>query len=73
MPRAIGVKSAMDVQDLPKWMTLIPTLIGVALAIAGMYVLPMYGIRNTFGPIIGLPVGMIVGVALLALIAKRRS
>ena len=73
MPRAIEVKTAMDIQDLPKWMTLIPTLIGVALAIAGMYVLPMYGIRNTFGPIIGLPVGMIVGVALLALIAKRRS
>ena len=63
----------MDIQDLPKWMTLIPTLIGVALAIAGMYVLPMYGIRNTFGPIIGLPVGMVVGVALLARIAKRRS
>ncbi len=63
----------MKIENLPKWMNVIPTLIGVVLAIAGMYIFPMYGIRNTFGPIIGLPVGLIIGVAVLAFIASRRS
>jgi len=62
----------MKIEDLPKWMSLIPTLIGVGLAITGMYVFPMYGLRNTLGPIIGLPIGMVVGVSVLALIARRR-
>ena len=48
----------MKIEDLPKWMSLIPTLIGVGLAIAGMYVFPMYGLRNTLGPMIGLPIAM---------------
>ena len=63
----------MNIQNLPKWMNLIPTLIGVTLAIAGMYILPTYGIRNTLGPIVGLPVGFVIGVGVLALIASRRS
>jgi len=63
----------MNIKDLPKWMNVIPTLIGVALAIIGMYVLPYYGIRNTWGPIIGLPLGMIIGVAILAGIARNRT
>ena len=61
----------MRVEQLPKWMHVIPSLIGVALAILGMYTLPEIGIRNTWGPIIGLPLGLIVGVGVLAIIAKR--
>ena len=63
----------MKIEDLPKWTMVIPTLTGVTLAIAGMYILPTYGIRNTLGPIIGLPVGMVIGVAVLALVARKRS
>ena len=62
----------MDIKDLPKWTNAIPTLIGVALAIIGMYLLPSFGIRSTWGPILGLPLGMIIGVAILSSIAKRR-
>ena len=65
--------AAMNIKDLPKWMNVIPTFIGVALAIIGMYVLPLFGIRNTWGPIIGLPLGLIIGVAILANIAKNRG
>ena len=61
----------MKIQDLPKWMNLIPTLIGVTLAIVGMYGFPMLGIRNTYGPIIGLPVGFVIGVVVLRQIAER--
>ena len=63
----------MNIKDFPKWMNVIPTLIGVVLAIIGMYVLPYYGIRNTWGPIIGLPLGMIIGAAILAGIARNRT
>lgn len=63
----------MNFEGLPKWMNLIPSLVGVVLAIIGMYVLPQIGIRNTWGPIIGLPLGMIIGVAILANIARARS
>ena len=62
----------MKVEDLPKWMSIIPTLIGVLLAIIGIYTFPLFGIRSTWGPIIGLPLGLIIGVAILALIAKNR-
>lgn len=61
----------MNIKDLPIWVNLIPTLIGVALAIIGMYVFPNYGIRNIWGPILGLPVGMIIGVAIIAKIARN--
>jgi hypothetical protein len=61
----------MPLEHLPKWMNAIPTLIGVALAIIGMYWLPSVGIRNTWGPIIGLPLGMIIGIAILAGIARK--
>ena len=63
----------MRVEDLPKWMNAIPTLVGVVLAIIGMYTLPSLGIRNIWGPIIGLPVGLIIGVAILSSIAKSRA
>lgn len=63
----------MRVEDLPRWMNAIPTLIGVALAIIGMYTLPSFGIRNTLGPIVGLPLGLIIGVAILSGIAKSRG
>ena len=63
----------MKIEELPKWMSIIPTLIGVALAIAGIYVLPHYGIRNIWGPIIGLPLGMIIGMGVMAMIARSRS
>lgn len=63
----------MDIQNLPKWMNVIPTLVGVVLAIIGMYWLPTFGIRNTWGPILGLPLGMIIGVAILSGIAKKRT
>lgn len=62
----------MKIEDLPKWMNVIPTLIGVGLAIIGMYALPHYGIRNTWGPIVGLPLGLVAGVAILALVARNR-
>lgn len=54
-------------------MNVMPTLIGVALAIIGMYALPQFGIRNTWGPILGLPIGLIIGVAILSNIAKSRA
>ena len=63
----------MDIRDLAKWTNVIPTLIGVVLAIIGMYALPQFGIRNTWGPILGLPIGMIIGVAILSSIAKNRA
>ena len=63
----------MNIKDLPKWMNVIPSLIGVALAIIGIYLLPQYGIRNTWGPIIGFPLGMIIGVAILSYIASVRT
>ena len=63
----------LDITGLPKWTNVIPTLIGVALAISGMYVLPLLGIRNVWGPILGLPIGLIIGVAILSTVAKRRA
>ncbi len=63
----------MKLEDLPKWTHLIPVLLGVTLAIAGMYVFPMMGLRNTLGPIIGLPAGLVIGFGLLALYAKRQN
>lgn len=63
----------MDIKDLPKWMNVIPTLVGVALAIIGMYWLPTLGIRNIWGPILGLPLGMVIGAAILSGIARKRS
>ena len=52
-------------------MKAMPTFIGVALAIIGMYTFPLIGIRNTFGPIVGLPLGIIIGVAILWRIARE--
>jgi len=63
----------MRIQDLPVWMSAIPVLIGVALAIAGMYVFPLMGLRNVLGPIIGLPVGTVIGFGILELIARSRD
>ncbi len=63
----------MKIEDLPKWMNIIPVLIGVTLAISGMYIFPIFGLRNTLGPIIGLPLGMIIGVIVLSIIAKTRE
>ncbi len=54
-------------------MNVIPALIGVALAISGMYALPHFGIRNIWGPILGIPFGLVVGVAILSGIAKTRA
>ena len=62
----------MHINELPKWMRIIPTLLGVALAFAGMYALPSYGIRNTWGPIVGLPLGFVAGLAALSAVASRR-
>lgn len=63
----------MRIQDLPQWMNVIPVLLGVGLAIGGMYVFPLLGLRNVLGPIIGLPVGAILGFAILALIARAKD
>ena len=62
----------MSIQHLPQWMQAIPVLIGVALAIAGMYVFPMVGLRNVLGPIVGIPLGLIIGFGVLAVIARSR-
>jgi len=63
----------MKLEDLPKWTHIIPVLLGVALAIIGMYVFPALGLRNTLGPIIGLPVGFVVGFGILGLYARSRG
>ncbi len=63
----------MRLKELPGWMNVIPTLIGVAVAVVGIYALPQFGIRNTWGPIIGLPLGMLIGVAILAKLAGKRA
>ena len=63
----------MQLQDLPKWTHVIPVLLGVALSIVGMSVFPALGLRNTLGPIVGLPVGALVGFGILALYAKSRG
>ncbi|MFC1499272.1 hypothetical protein ACFLS1_12495 [Verrucomicrobiota bacterium] len=63
----------MKIEELPKWMNIIPVLIGVVLAITGMYVFPLLGMRNTLGPIIGLPVGFIIGFVILSIIAKNKK
>ena len=62
----------MEIQDLPKWMNAIPVLIGVALAIAGMYLFPLIGLRNVLGPIIGLPLGTVIGFGVLQIVASSR-
>ena len=64
---------SLSIENLPKWYNVIPALVGVALAVIGMYALPQFGIRNTWGPIIGLPLCMVIGVAILARIAKDRA
>ena len=63
----------MKLEDLPKWTHVIPVLLGVVLAIIGMYVFPALGLRNTLGPIIGLPVGFVAGFGILALYAKSQG
>ena len=61
----------MRIEQLPKWMHAIPTFIGVVPATLGIYTLPHFGIRNTWGPIIGLPLGLVIGVGVLGFIAGR--
>jgi len=63
----------MKLEDLPKWTHVIPVLLGVVLSIVGMQVFPALGLRNTLGPIIGLPVGAIAGFGILALYARSKS
>ncbi len=63
----------MELQDLPKWTHVFPVLLGVVLAIVGMKVFPALGLRNTLGPIIGLPLGAIAGFGILALYARSRG
>ena len=63
----------MRIEDLPKWMHAMPVLIGVALALIGMHVFPMLGLRNVLGPIVGLPVGLMAGFAVLAIVAKSKG
>ena len=63
----------MELQDLPKWTHVIPVLLGVAFALVGMKVFPALGLRNSLGPIIGLPVGAIAGFGILALYAKSKG
>ena len=48
-------------------------LLGVLFAVIGMKVFPALGLRNTLGPIIGLPVGAVAGFGILALYAKSKG
>ena len=57
----------MKIGDLPKWMQVIPVLMGVTLAIIGMQIAPVMGLRGSLGPIVRLPVGVISGFSLLAI------
>ncbi|OGV66578.1 MAG: hypothetical protein A2498_11240 [Lentisphaerae bacterium RIFOXYC12_FULL_60_16] len=63
----------MRIEDLPKWMSIIPVLVGVVLTFIGIQVFPLFGLRNVLGPIIGLPVGCLIGFAIMARIAKSRE
>ena len=63
----------MKIEELPKWMHAIPVLIGVALAIIGIQFWPAMGIRGTIGPIVELPVGVIIGFVILAIYAKSKG
>ena len=49
------------------------TRIGVTLSIIGIQFGPAMGIRGTIGPIIGLPVGVIIGFVILAIYAKSKG
>lgn len=62
-----------EIEELPKWMHAIPVLIGVALAIIGIQFGPAMGIRGNIGPIVGLPVGVIIGFVILAIYAKSKG
>lgn len=63
----------MKLEDLPKWTHVIPVLLGVALSIIGMYAFPAIGLRNTLGPILGLPTGFVLGFCVLAIYARTQS
>jgi len=62
----------MKLKDMPMWMNIIPVGLGCVLAIAGMYLLPLAGIRNIFGPIIGLPVGYVIGFGICWLMIRNK-
>ena len=63
----------MKIEELPKWMHAIPILIGVTLSIIGIQFGPAMGVRGTIGPIVGLPVGVIIGFVILAIYAKSKG
>ena len=64
--------NSMEMKDMPKWMNLIPIGLGVGLSILGMYGLPLVGIRNVFGPMIGLPLGTVIGFGMVHLWIKDK-
>ena len=51
----------------------IHVLIGVTLSIIGIQFGPAMGVRGTIGPIVGLPVGVIIGFVILAIYAKSKG
>lgn len=62
----------MEMKDMPRWMNVIPVLTGVAIASLGILILPKFGIRATFGPIVGLPVGALLGFGIVWLMIKDK-
>jgi hypothetical protein len=63
----------MDIQDLPRWSQAIPVLIGVVMALVGMQIFPFLGMRPALGPILGLPVGFLIGFVALGIWSRTRS
>ena len=68
--RFVLPRLTMKVEELPKWTHVFPVLLGVGIGITGMYAFPLVGLRNTLGPILGLPTGFILGFVLLAIVAR---
>jgi len=63
----------VDIQDPPRWSQAIPVLFGVAMALVGMRISPMVGVQPVLGPMLGLPVGFLVGFVALGIWFRGRS
>lgn len=63
----------MKLEELPKWTQGIPVLLGVAFSLVGMQVFPAMGLRPVLGPIVGLPMGVVIGFGGLAIYAASKK
>lgn len=63
----------MKLQELPPWTQGIPVVLGVGFSLIGMQIFPGMGLRPVLGPIIGLPMGVVLGFGSLAIYAASRK